>query len=759
MQITRPLDRWARRAVRIALSHYVLIGLSAGFGLFTISYFVHALMNPFAAAAAGVGVIAAVPPDQPGPRRGKLRQLIPAAIIGLPLFFAVQVLHDQPIRLGLLIVPASFFAFLGAAWGKCGIPLSMSAMFAIIFSIAVPGRAEGVSATSTTLYFAIGLGSYIVWATLSNIVLNARYRVQLLADTLLQVAALMRTQAAQFTSRGAVDGCAADAPQEPIGRLLREQAALADQLQSARDLLLESPRTPLRQRLAAMLIQVLEMRDHLLACELDADALVGNEEHGPVLATIRRTLESLASEVERIADALLTGRRPVAFASHRATLATLQWAAEPRADAVPRRTAPSPAMLARGLADRVGHIDDEALRVIALARGDAAPDLARVRRTWRMFVSPTTWSWRPLSAAWRWDAPPLRHALRAALAIALGYLLSLALPWDEHPYWVLLTITVVLRGSFAQTIERRNSRVLGTLLGCLIAGGLLTWDETPLMLATIVAIGQGVAQAFAIRRYLIAAIAATVLALTQAHALNVDVAPAFEAFERIADTLIGVGIAWAFSYVLPSWERTQIPVLVRRTLVAHARHARLALGLGQSQVDDEDEVDWRLARREVHDSLSALVQAAQRSLAEPRAVRPPLDELGRLLAHSYQLLAQLTAAKTSLLLRRERLDADLLAFPLQQAIDRIEAALVERGGAGEAAARDVGVEIAAGPGLDDLPALADPLRHDLSPWVLRRLGLAVGLAADVRDDAERILRPGGPVPQPIGDSAPRPRAS
>ena len=46
----------------------------------------------------------------------------------------------------------------------------------------------------------------------------------------------------------------------------------------------------------------------------------------------------------------------------------------------------------------------------------------------------------------------------------------------------------------------------------------------------------------------------------------------YEVSERIADTLIGCTIAWVFSYVLPSWERHQIPALVARTLAAQSNH-------------------------------------------------------------------------------------------------------------------------------------------------------------------------------------------
>jgi uncharacterized membrane protein YccC len=724
MHFPRLSDAHHKAALRIALSHYVANGLSAALGLLLISGSMHLLFGAFAAAASSVGVVVCIPPDQPAPQRGKFWQLLPGALIGLPLFFAVQLLHASPIALGLLLVPASFLAFLAAAWGKRGLPIAVSMMFAMVFSMAVPDHQNSATTLSTCLYFAMGAGSYLLWATLANAALNARYRVQMLADSLLSLAHLMRTQAQQFAPG---DAAAADAPAPLIGRLLQQQAALADQLQAARDILLEAPRTPRRQQLASMLMAVLEMRDHLLICELDLDTLKSHAGHAPVLGALSEVVGGLADEIEDLADDLLRGRAPQAFASHRTRLASLQWAD----DATPSTTdGPSPAMLALGLAHRVGHLDDETLRLIALARGEAPPDIDLVRTHWGLFVSPTAWSWQPFIAMWRWDAPPLRHAIRAALAIGTAYAIGLALPWGTHDYWILLTIVVVLRGSLAQTLERRNHRVAGTAVGCVLAGALLATQAPPLMLLVLVTLSQAVAHAFAVRRYLITSVAATVLGLLQAHMLNAGVSPGFEVVERLADTLLGVAIAWAFSYVLPSWERQQIPALVRRSLAAQARHARVALGLGQLQaVDNEPELQWRLARREAYDSLSALVQATQRSLSEPRAVRPPLEPLGRLLARSYQLLAQLTTVKTMLLQRRGGLTLQQVRLPMQLAAQAIDATLTQPHSA--AAPRR--------PGPVDAPELADPFASDLSPWLLRRLDLAGEIAGQLRSDADQVL--------------------
>lgn len=708
-----------RRLLRVALSFYVLNGVAAALGLLLISSAVHLMLGATAAGAASIGVIVCIPPDQAAPVKGKFWHLLPAAFVGIPLFFAVQLLREQPFALGLLLVPASFLAFLGGAWGKRGLPIAVSAMFAMIFSMAMPPHNGLAAALEGTRNFALGALLCLFYATLANVLLNARYRTQMLADTLMALAQLMRTQAEQFMLRAAADL----RRQTPlIGVLLRQQAALNDQLQAARDIVLESPNTPRRQQLAAMLLAVLEMRDHLTACELDLEALAAASGNFLAMQGLRDVLQATAADIEQIADALLLGQDVAPVGNLRRQLADLVWdlgSGDGQAQA---------AMLARGLANRVGNLNDEARHIAALATGQVAPDVALIRSSWQMFVSSTAWSWRPIAAIWRWEAPTLRHAVRAALAIGFAYLLGLLMPWGTHDYWILLTIVVVLRGSLAQTLERRNSRVLGTLIGCLLAGLVLAAHVPVWALLLILTLAQAVAHAFALRLYLVTAVAATLLGLVQAHMVNAGLSPAFEVLERVADTLLGVFIAWAFSYVLPSWERGQIATLVARALAAQARYARTSLTLGQlHRMETPPELEWRLARRDSYETLSALVQATQRALAEPRAVQPPLEPLGRILARSYQLLAQLTSIKTMLLIRRERLLLDLIKLPVEQAALEIEAALM-RQSHGVSPSTDA---IA----LDQAELLPDPFESDLTPWLLRRLVLSTALATQLRDEA------------------------
>lgn len=758
-------DRSWRTFKRSLLNHYVLNGLEVALGLFLVTTLVHLVWGVQHAAAASVGVIVTIVVDMPAPKRGKFWRMLPAPLLGAPLFWLVQLLHQHPLLLGFLAVFSTFFGFLWMAWGKRGGPVAIAVVLAMVLAMSItpqPGHVLEV-ATQSTLFFVIGAAVYLVYAVAANAILNLRYRVQFIADTVLSLAALMLEQARMVLPDAArhvglddetVDGEAygdnlADrnfgsfsrqSPQAAhMGNLLARHAAFADQLQAARDIVLESPRTPRRQRLAGMLMQMLDIRDHLLACELDLEHLRKVPEQAPMLLAQQAMLRALALELVHLADSLLWARKPQPMANLNTLLLPMKAACTPRQrleETLPDQYDPAalpPQALSQELSERIVRIHGEVNRLIQLGRDEAEPDLAVVRASWQMFVSPTAWSWSPFKGLMSWDAPPLRHAIRAALAIALGYVVVQLLPWKAHAYWVLLTIVVVLRGSLAQTLERRTIRVLGTLLGCVAALAILSAHLPPLALILCLTLAQGISHGFALRRYLFTAMGATVLGLVQAHMLNAEGSTSFHMFERVVDTIIGTGIAWAFAYVLPSWERSQVPALVQRVLKAQAAHVRTSLSVEQLQaVDNAPELAWRLARREAYDSLSALVQAVDRSLKEPRAVQPPLQALEQLQAHCYQLLGQMTSVKIMLMMRRGQTPSSFAVQQMQETVADVDAHLL----APVAATPQPGdAALPKSPAPEPVP---DPEDRDLLPWLMRRLAASRILARQLQADAAQI---------------------
>ena len=69
----------------------------------------------------------------------------------------------------------------------------------------------------------------------------------------------------------------------------------------------------------------------------------------------------------------------------------------------------------------------------------------------------------------------LRFAARLALAMMAGALVARSLGGEQHGNWVLLTIAVVMRAGYGLTRQRRDDRVIGTLIGCVLAAGAVAY--------------------------------------------------------------------------------------------------------------------------------------------------------------------------------------------------------------------------------------------------------------------------------------------
>jgi len=654
------------RWLRLLLGHRVLNGLSVGFGLALLSVLVFWAAGPTIAASASVGMLILSIGDQTEPARGKLRQIAPLLWLAAPLSLAMQLAQLAPQHeswwIGALVCTGGFVGMLGTAWGARGAPLGFALVLALVFAMATPPPPHWQAVLTHVAWFQVGALLYAAYAVLSARALNLRFRRLALAEALNELATMLRQQGSRLAAT-------ADRRENQLRALLGEQALLADKLQTARDLVLDQPDGPRELRLAGMLIAAIRLREQALACELELDVQMVRGVV-PIRPAQAQALESLwrdfGEQLDQVCWALFTGRE---------LPPTLAQSLDARSAEAHRQV---PGALS-GAVDAMGAEMQSLLRLAEYGGDEPRLRLTEQARDWPRFRTSMRWPIAPLRRAMSGRSPVLRYALRVAIALGVGYAVALHLPWAAHPHWILLTIAVVMRTNIAQTLERRNARLLGTLLGCVLVTALLSLHPSVPLQFLLLALGAGISHGFAQVRYLVAATAATVLALIQGQLLHT--AGEFALFERLADTLIGTAIAWAFSYVLPAWERRQLPALLKRLRTAQLRHAQAALGSAELATAN---ADWRLARREVHESLAAIAIAAQRAQAEPRAVQPPLQLLERVQLRSYRLLAQLGGVR-SWREQPQALPAEQAAPLLALHLARITAAL-ERAGPNDASA-------------------------------------------------------------------------
>ena len=232
-----------------------------------------------------------------------------------------------------------------------------------------------------------------------------------------------------------------------------------------------------------------------------------------------------------------------------------------------------------------------------------------------------------------------RYATRLSLAMMAGGVVATSLGGERHGNWVLLTIAVVMRASYGLTRQRRDDRLIGTLIGCVIASGVVAWTPVGVQVG-FQAFSLALTHSFARQNYRVASIGASMTALISLHLIE----PGFHApiLVRLADTLIGAAIAHLFSFFWPTWEFVEAPRLARRLLARASDFASVALRI------DAPAQDYRMGRKDLIEAVAALSDSAARMGGEPQNARRGLEEMTAMLIAASVFAAHLSAARLDL---------------------------------------------------------------------------------------------------------------
>ncbi|WP_110673837.1 YccS family putative transporter [Salinicola sp. RZ23] len=236
-------------------------------------------------------------------------------------------------------------------------------------------------------------------------------------------------------------------------------------------------------------------------------------------------------------------------------------------------------------------------------------------------------------------SPLFRHALRLSTALLLGYgVLHLIHP--TQGYWILLTTLFVCRPNFGATRRFLYQRIVGTVLGLVTGWALISLFVEPLM-QSLIAIAAGVVF-FANREkhYVVATAAITTLVLASFN----QVGDGFDLImPRLFDTLIGALISGlAVFLILPDWQGRRLHKVASTALANSTAYLREIIH--QYESGKQDDLAYRLARRNAHNADAALSTVLSNMLQEPGHYRKKdADEGFRFLVASHTLLGYLSA--------------------------------------------------------------------------------------------------------------------
>ena len=238
-----------------------------------------------------------------------------------------------------------------------------------------------------------------------------------------------------------------------------------------------------------------------------------------------------------------------------------------------------------------------------------------------------------------------RHAIRLTICVALGDTLGRAV----HPYrayWIPMTIVLVLKPEFAVTFSRGVLRIVGTLLGLLLATALFhflpihTATEIVLIgLFTFLARWIGPAN-YGIFGVVISALIVLLISIT-------GVAPKEVIAARGINTVIGGAFALLAYAVWPTWERNRLPDLFAALLDAYRRSfvSITCKLLDPASASARERERTRQAARIARSNLETSIE---RLAAEPGVSSAQLAQVNAMLASSHRFAHAMIALEAGI---------------------------------------------------------------------------------------------------------------
>lgn len=233
------------------------------------------------------------------------------------------------------------------------------------------------------------------------------------------------------------------------------------------------------------------------------------------------------------------------------------------------------------------------------------------------FIPASLVSREVLTSHFTWKSDVFRFALRWALLFGAGGLVGFLLPDFRYTYWVLLTIAIVARPTFAVTQHRNLQRIKGTLVGLLICIPLICFINSTWILLAIAWVALYGFFLFNQPNYTVSVFFITITAIVLLH-IHQGALPELMG-SRAAFTLLGAILAILGWFLVPVKQSRQLSKLKHALIQANQDYLNVIASYRNEKYVNSQDI--RLARKKAHAALASFSDALNQLRREPGSNR------------------------------------------------------------------------------------------------------------------------------------------
>lgn len=588
--------------------------------------------------AMAIGAFLTYPADIPSSLLHRAKGLLTAAVIVAACMLVVNLLYPYPWVFYPVAIVLVFFLSMISVYGQRATMVSFSGLLAVALAT---GHVH--TGFDILVYTALVLSGGLIY-TLASLTFNYlsphRY-------TELQIADCMKLTSKYMKLRG--DLWNADADRASIvEKQLNLQVEINTTHENLREILIRNRtnagNSNRSRRMLLVFISLMEVLELALSTSFDHSKLHEKfSSHTKVLDTYQTLAYNLASTLKRISKSI-ENRTP--YRQKHSLINDIEAFEKAIAEYETELGKEAAAEGVWMLSNMLHYAEKQVEKIKIIERvfieKMSFKDLKTRDKDLEKFLTPEYYPWHTLRENLSFSSTFFRHSLRLTLTIAAGLLIGILFP-IQNAYWILLTIVVIMRPGYGLTKQRSYQRIVGTIVGGIIAFAFLHLVHHPVIIGTLAVVCMILGFTFTAINYRIGATFITIYVVFVYGMLTPDISEVIQ--DRVLDTAVGALLAFGANYFLwPSWEFMNLPVFIRKSISANRDYlAEISLYYNQK---GSVTTNYKLARKSAFIELGNLMASYQRMLQEPKSKQKQQQQVYKLAVLNHTLLSSLASLGT-----------------------------------------------------------------------------------------------------------------
>ncbi|MDO5667163.1 MAG: FUSC family membrane protein [Alcaligenaceae bacterium] len=658
-------------------------GVRKAFGLFVAIFVFFGLLQDYehgVAFASGVLCMSIVDPPAAYSLRARSNELLATLMLCSVGTFFVNLLGPYHEVSWVMITALVFLYSILAVYGKSGTLIGFAALLAILMNHNFVKPYDEAMVHSALTF--LGCTSYWFFSVSISYLFRKYEQRLIIASALYATANYMLARARLYDVERDLD--------KSFHKLINQTSRMIETQQAARDMILrhlpssdESSTYEQRTRLWNIFNRMVAIMDNMVATHTDYQYLRKKLSDHDALLFMRDTLVILSATLNHAATDLIRNE-PLSYRSSvKAELRALEFEIEQfRAHNLPQEEPEIYSLVIqiyRRLRNTHFNVEEISnnLRYVKNFQGPPDPrqsghecvasakEAVTISPSLLQFRSTNDYSFSRLLNQLKMGLKSaiVRYSLRvtaAVLFVQLGTALLFLMPLEDsvyqnlsnHTNWILVTVLLIMRPGFTLTQQRTSWRLIGTLIGCIITIGLFAITNNNFVIMTVMFVAMILGNTYIKDNFRLGSVFITVYILIGFHFLT----PGFYWLvgERALDTLIASAITFVFSFLLPWWERDQLPKYVSNTIDAlyHYLHDTIAYVRVLQALPKEQRIAeptepsllaMHLSRKKMQDAYALFTDSLNRMMSEPDRRQMDIIRLNRILLEADALASQINS--------------------------------------------------------------------------------------------------------------------